>query len=103
MRCAIKLAPSAKTTRGKRSPLAPPRREIWRETNALMNEEKFMTDFNSSKGARVSICAAMAAVVTVGFAAVISTGVVTPSLAPLDPLAAVWDYAPAPAATRPGA
>ena len=56
-----------------------------------------------SKRARTAACATLATLITVFFAVGIATGVVTPQLSPLDPVAVVWDSAATPAPVQPGA
>jgi len=62
-----------------------------------------MTHYNASRRARAAAGAVLATLITAFFAAGIATGVVTPQLAPLDPVAMVWGFAPPPAAGTPGA
>ena len=58
---------------------------------------------NKSKNTHLAVGAFLATAVTAFFAGGIGMGVVTPHLAPIDPVAVTWDYAGAPAASRPGA
>jgi hypothetical protein len=62
-----------------------------------------MTHYNAGRRARAAAGAAPATLTTAFFAAGIATGVVTPQLAPVDPVAVVWGFAPPPAAGLPGA
>jgi len=62
-----------------------------------------MNHLNPTKTTHLAVGAFLATAVTAFFAGSINMGVVTPHLAPIDPVAVTWDYAAAPAAARPGA
>ena len=62
-----------------------------------------MNHLNENKLTHSAVGAFLATAVTAFFAAGIASGIVTPHLAPLDPVAVTWDYAGAPAMARTGA
>ena len=62
-----------------------------------------MNHLNEKKLSHGAVGAFLATAVTTFFAAGIASGIVTPHLAPLDPVAVTWDYAGAPAMARTGA
>lgn len=62
-----------------------------------------MNHLNENKLTHGAVGAFLATAVTAFFAAGIASGVVTPHLAPLDPVAVTWDYLDVPTAARTGA
>ena len=62
-----------------------------------------MNHLNTNKTPHLAVGAFLATAVAAFFAGGIGMGVVTPHLAPVDPVAVTWDYGGAPAATRTGA
>jgi hypothetical protein len=62
-----------------------------------------MNHLNVNKTTHGAVGAFLAAAVTAFFAAGIASGIATPHLAPLDPVALTWGYADAPGIARSGA
>jgi hypothetical protein len=84
-------------------PLTRPCRDDWGKSLGIEREETIMNHYNAGRRARAMAGAVLATLITAFFAAGIATGVVTPQLAPVDPVAVVWDLAPPPAPGQPGA